>query len=142
MVFRPAPATTRISAQCVRHRPADRRRQHGHGRTIVILDAFQSPNIVQQLNTYDSFYGLPGLNGLGNPPNASLGTFTQIAPQGLTPFVPGDPNMTGWAEEISLDVLWATPSPRGNIVLDLSTDNSDGALQAARRTRSITTWGT
>lgn len=73
----------------------------GTGKTIVIVDAFQSPNIVQQLTTYNTFYGLPGLNGLGGPPNASLGTFTQIAPDGLTPFVPGDPDMIGWAEEIS-----------------------------------------
>ena len=54
----------------------------GKGKTIVIVDAFQSPNIVQQLNTYDSFYGLPSLNGLGGAPNPSLGTFTQVAPDG------------------------------------------------------------
>src|SRR3974390_3558399 len=60
----------------------------GKGKTIVIIDAFQSPNIVQQLNTYNSFYGLPSLNGLGGPPNPNLGTFTQVAPDGLTPFVP------------------------------------------------------
>src|SRR6266568_5519282 len=34
----------------------------GRGKTIVIVDAFQSPNIVQQVNFYDTFYGLPGLN--------------------------------------------------------------------------------
>jgi len=104
----------------------------GKGETIVILDAFQSPNIVQQLNTYDSFYGLPGLNGLGNPNDPSLGTFTQIAPNGLTPFVPGNPEMTGWAEEISLDVLWAHAiAPGASIVLDLATDSSDAALSSA-----------
>ncbi len=104
----------------------------GKGKTILILDAFQSPNIVQQLNFYDTFYGLPGLNGLGSPNNPNLGTFTQIAPQGLTAFVPGDPNMTGWAEEITLDVLWAHAiAPGANIVLDLATDNSDAALQSA-----------
>ena len=37
----------------------------GRGKTIVIVDAFQSPNIVQQLNVFNSFYGLPSLNGLG-----------------------------------------------------------------------------
>ena len=47
----------------------------GKGKTIVIIDAFQSPNIVEQLNVYISFYGLPSLNGLGNPPDSSLGTF-------------------------------------------------------------------
>jgi len=37
----------------------------GRGKTIVIVDAYQSPNIVQQLNVFNSFYGLPSLNGLG-----------------------------------------------------------------------------
>ena len=100
----------------------------GRGRTIVIVDAFQSPNIVLQLNTYNAFYGLPSLNGLGGPPNANLGTFTQVAPDGLTPFVVGNADMTGWAEEISLDVLWAHAiAPGANIMLvlaksDLTTD--------------------
>src|SRR5579871_3522723 len=62
----------------------------GSGKTIVIVDAFQSPNIVLELNTYNSFYGLPSLNGLGAPADPSLGTFTQVAPDGLTPFVAGD----------------------------------------------------
>jgi len=58
----------------------------GTGHTIVIVDAFQNPNLVSQVATYNLFYGLPPTN------------LTQIAPDGLTPFVPGDPNMTGWAE--------------------------------------------
>src|SRR6202795_4115543 len=105
---------------------------NGAGKTIVIVDAFQSPNIVQELNFYNSFYGLPSMNGLGAPDKSGLPTFTQVAPDGLTPFVKFDPNMTGWAEEISLDVLWAHAiAPGANIVLDLSTDNSDEPLQAA-----------
>ncbi len=101
----------------------------GSGRTIIIVDAFQSPNIVAQLNTFDAFYGLPSLNGLGGAPDSSLGTFTQIAPDGLTPFVTGDADMTGWAEEISLDVLWAhSIAPGANIVLDLSKSDQDADL--------------
>ena len=104
----------------------------GKGRTIIIVDAFQSPNIVQQLNFYNTFYGLPSLNGLGGPANSNLGTFTQIAPDGLTPFDPTDGNMVGWAEEISLDVLWAHAiAPGANIVLLLGVDNSDAALASA-----------
>ena len=76
----------------------------GKGKTIVIVDAFQSPRMVAELNFYNSFYALPSLNGLGAPNNPNLGTFTQIAPDGLTPFITGNANMTGWAEEISLDV--------------------------------------
>ncbi len=104
----------------------------GTGHTIVIIDAFQSPNIVQQLNFYNSFYGLPSLNGLGGAPNPLLGTFTQAAPDGLTPFVTGDADMRGWAEEISLDVLWAhSIAPGANIVLLLAKSDLDTDIQSA-----------
>ena len=104
----------------------------GSGKTIVIVDAFQSPNIVQQLNTWNAFYGLPSLNGLGGAPNPSLGTFRQVAPNGLTPFVAGDPNMSGWAEEISLDVLWAHAiAPGANITLVLAKTNNDADILSA-----------
>src|SRR3984957_16532696 len=106
----------------------------GAGKTIVIVDAFQSPNIVLELNTYNSFYGLPSMNGLGAPNDPNLPTFTQVAPDGLTPFVPGDPNMTGWAEEISLDVLWAHAiAPGANITLVLAKTNSDADILSATK---------
>jgi subtilase family serine protease len=105
----------------------------GYGKTIVIIDAFQSPNIVSQLNTYIAFYGLPSMNGLGAPNNASLGTFTQVAPDGLTPFNPSNGDMIGWAEEISLDVLWAHAiAPRANITLVLSKSDEDADIESAR----------
>jgi subtilase family serine protease len=105
----------------------------GYGKTIVIIDAFQSPNIVSQLNTYIGFYGLPGMNGLGAPNDPSLGTFTQIAPFGLTKFDPTNLDMIGWAEEISLDVLWAHAiAPRANITLVLSASDHDADIENAR----------
>lgn len=106
----------------------------GRGKTIVIVDAFQSPNLAAQLNYYNSFYGLPSLNGLGQPNNAALGTFTQIAPDGLTPFVAGDPDMTMWAEEISLDVTWAHAiAPGANIVLVLAKSDNDADVVSATK---------
>ena len=93
----------------------------GRGKTIVIIDAFQHPNIANQLASFSSFYGLPQMNsGVGSP------SFTQVAPDGL-----GAPN-AGWAEEISLDVEWAHAiAPGANIVLELGVDNSDQALISA-----------
>lgn len=86
----------------------------GTGKTIVIIDAFQDPNIVSQLTFWDTFYGLPAAN------------FTQVAPDGLGPYDPG------WAEEISLDVEWAHAiAPGAKIVLELGKDNSDQALISA-----------
>lgn len=106
----------------------------GRGKTIVIIDAFQSPNMVQEMNFYNTFYGLPSLNGLGGATDPNLGTFTQIAPDGLTAFVPGNANMTGWAEEISLDVLWAHAiAPGANITLVLAKSNSDSDILSATK---------
>lgn len=106
----------------------------GTGKTIVIVDAFQAPNIVQQLNFFNSFYGLKSLNGLGNPSDPSLGTFTQVAPDGLTPFDPTSANQRGWAEEISLDVLWAhSIAPGANITLVLAKSNNDADILSATK---------
>jgi subtilase family serine protease len=93
----------------------------GTGKTIVIIDAFQHPNIASQLEFFDTFYGLPPVNaGPGTP------TFTQVAPDGLGPL------NVGWAEEISLDVAWSHAiAPGANIVLELAKDNSDVALISA-----------
>ena len=92
----------------------------GTGKTIVIVDAFQNPNLVAQVAYFDSYYGLPAIN------------LTQVAPDGLTPFVVGDPNMTGWAEEISLDVEWAHAiAPGANIVLELAKSNEDPDILSA-----------
>jgi subtilase family serine protease len=90
----------------------------GTGQTIVIIDAFQNPALTTQMATFDAQYGLPAVQ------------LTQMAPFGLTPFVPGDPNMTGWAEEISLDVAWAHAiAPGAKIVLLLAKSNQDADLQ-------------
>jgi subtilase family serine protease len=93
----------------------------GSGKTIVIIDAFQNPNIVAQLTYWNNYYGLKPMNaGPGTP------TFTQVTPDGLPPYD------AGWAEEISLDVQWAHAiAPGANIVLELAIDNSDVALVRA-----------
>ena len=89
----------------------------GAGRTIVIIDAFQSPYVRSDLSIFDSTFGLPDPN------------FQQIAPFGLTPFDPNDANMDGWAEEITLDVLWAHAiAPRAKILLALAASNNDADI--------------
>jgi subtilase family serine protease len=91
---------------------------NGRGKTIVIVDAFQDPNIVAQLNTFDAYYGLTPMNaGRGTP------TFAQVSPEGLPVYD------AGWSEEISLDVLWAHAiAPGANIVLEQAKDNNDSSL--------------
>ena len=92
----------------------------GTGQTIVILDAFDNPNLVAQVATYNAFYGLPDTQ------------LTKVAPDGLTPFNPADNNMSGWAQEISLDVEWAhAMAPGAKIVLVLAKSNNDSDIASA-----------
>ncbi len=57
--------------------------------------------------------------------------------RGLLAKLPADPtddNVTGWAQEISLDVEWAHAiAPGANIVLDLAKSNEDADLLSATR---------
>ncbi len=92
----------------------------GQGETIVIVDAFGSPSIESDLNTFDSQLGLP------NPPS-----FRVITPEGpitTTPanctsvYSPTGPDLCsdyyGWTDETSLDVEWShVMAPKANILL-------------------------
>jgi subtilase family serine protease len=91
---------------------------NGAGRTIVIVDAFGSPTIASDLQTFDAAMGLP------NP------SFTQITPAGSPPpFDINDPNQFGWAVETTLDVEWAhVTAPGANIVLAVAPSNNDSDI--------------
>ncbi len=93
---------------------------NGAGQTIVIIDAFQSPTIRQDLATFNSAFGLH---------NSQLNI---IAPAGLTPFNPNDPNQVSWSGEITLDVEWSHAiAPYATIDLVLAKSNQDTDLQFA-----------
>jgi subtilase family serine protease len=94
----------------------------GSGRTIVIIDAFQSPTIRQDLAGFDTLFGLPA-------PVLNI-----IAPDGLTPFNQADPIQTGWAGEISLDVEYAHAiAPGATIDLVLAKSSDDADILSAQR---------
>lgn len=86
----------------------------GSGTTIVIIDAFSSPTIRQDLAAFDKVFHL-------RDPKLNI-----IAPQGSLPFDPKDANMEGWAGEITLDVEWAhAMAPGATITLVLARTNED-----------------
>ncbi len=94
----------------------------GRGRTIVIIDAFQSPTIAHDLATFNAVFGL------------SNSTLNIIAPDGLTPFNPNDPNQVGWAAEITLDVEWSHAiAPGATIDLVLAKSNNDPDILSATK---------
>jgi len=92
----------------------------GQGETIVIVDAFGSPSIASDLQTFDAQTGLP------NPPS-----FKVITPEGPITTNPSDCTSTysptgpdlcsdyyGWTDETSLDVEWShVMAPKASILL-------------------------
>jgi len=91
----------------------------GTGRTIVIIDAYQSPTIKQDLALFDEVFGLP------DP------TLNIITPNGVPAFDPSDSNQVGWSAEISLDVEWAhAVAPGATIDLVLAPSNQDADILA------------
>ncbi|HET8600475.1 MAG TPA: S53 family peptidase [Segeticoccus sp.] len=94
----------------------------GRGRTIVIVDAYSSPTIRQDLATFNELFGLPSAD------------FRQVAPDGLTPFDQSDTNQVGWAGEITLDVEWSHAiAPKADLVLVLAKSNQDADILSATR---------
>jgi subtilase family serine protease len=79
---------------------------NGAGRTIVIVDSFGSPTIQHDLDVYSSHFGIPSAN-------------VQVVKAGnVPPFDPNNTDMTGWAEETTIDVDMAhAMAPGAKIVL-------------------------
>lgn len=96
----------------------------GTGQTILIVDAFGSPTVQQDLATFDGVFGLPA------PPS-----FTILCPEGGCPaFDPTDAHHgeVGWSIETSLDVQYAhAMAPGANIVLVVASTSSGNAINAA-----------
>ncbi|MCL6452079.1 MAG: S53 family peptidase [Alicyclobacillus sp.] len=89
--------------------------QTGQGETIAIVDAYGSPTIQSDLNTFDAQFGLPQ-------------TTVQIA------YPSGKPSKSdgGWALETSLDVEWAHAlAPGATILLVVAKSASTSDLLSA-----------
>lgn len=103
---------------------------NGSGRTIVIVDAFSNPYVANDLAIQDSTFGLAKAN------------FTTVAPQGIPAFDPNNGDMDGWAEEITLDVLWAhAMAPGAKIILDEAKSDQDADILAALKSAVDGNWG-
>ncbi|HEV3437160.1 MAG TPA: S53 family peptidase [Gemmata sp.] len=80
---------------------------NGAGQTIAIVDAYDDPNIVSDLQTFDRAFGLP------DPPS-----FTIMKQSGTIA-------NSQWASETALDVEWAHAiAPRARILLGEARSNS------------------
>jgi len=91
----------------------------GSGQTIAIVDSYDDPNIANDLNTFDTQFGLPSCT-------TANGCFTKATPQGLPA------GNTGWALEESLDVEWAhAVAPGAKIILVEAKDSFISSLLSA-----------
>jgi len=96
----------------------------GRGRTIALIDVFQSPTINGDLTTFDNILSLQA------PPQ-----FKIIHPAGNIPgYDQSNPDMVGWAGEITLDVEYAhAAAPGANILLvEVPNENPYKIMQAEK----------
>jgi subtilase family serine protease len=118
---------------------------NGAGQTIAIVDAYNDPNIVNDLATFDAQYGLSGTTASGVA--QFLMVLNQNGTQGSLP--QADPS-GGWEAEEALDVEWAhamAPGAKIELVEANSANLSDlfSAVQTAAGTKGVSvvsmSWG-
>jgi hypothetical protein len=92
----------------------------GSGQTIAIIDAYDDPNIGNDLATFDQAFGL------APPPS-----FTKVNQYGGTAF-PGVDSIGRWETEEALDVEWTHAlAPKANIVLVEANSSAYSDMNAA-----------
>ena len=98
----------------------------GTGQTIAIVDAYDDPTALNDLNAFSTQFQLPLLGGAGNP------TFQKLGDTGFAPPVATDPT-GGWEVEESLDIEWAhAMAPMANLILYESPDAGNGLFTAVQ----------
>ncbi len=91
--------------------------------TIAIVDAFDNPYALQDLQVFSTQFGLPMPNTFGSP----TFNFQVVYATGTQPAF-----NEGWSTEIGLDIEWAQAmSPTANIILVEAATNSWVDLMAA-----------
>ena len=113
--------------------------QLGAGQTIYIIDAQSDPNVVAELSTFNTKFGLPACTtktisstplAAANPAACEFSVVYSSASGTITTAAPV--YNAGWATEIALDVQWAhATAPLARIVLIEAPSSSGPNLVAA-----------
>lgn len=99
----------------------------GAGVTVAIIDAYDSPNALADLNTFSTQFGLPTFPAAAG--SVCSPTFTKVSQTG-TAKLPS--RNSGWEVEINLDTQWVHAiAPCANILLVEATSSSTSNLLAA-----------
>jgi uncharacterized repeat protein (TIGR03803 family) len=109
----------------------------GSGQTIAIVDAYNDPNIFQDLDTFDKQFGLTSSGPtLYAEYGASASFLTVVNQNGQSSPLPGTDRTGNWESEEALDVEWAHAiAPGAKIILveanSQGTADEDAAVQTA-----------
>lgn len=96
----------------------------GSGQTILIVDAYGSPTVESDLETFDHQFGIAAPPSFAIDCDAGCPHPSFNGKDGAT--------VAGWAEETSLDVQWAhAMAPGANIVLVVAPNPHGNAINAA-----------
>jgi hypothetical protein len=106
----------------------------GAGMTIAIVDAYDYPSALSDVNAFSAQYNLPQFNVSGGP------TFQKLNQTGGTS-LPSASGNSGWSIEEALDIDWAhSMAPKANIILFEASDTGNGlytAVQTAAATSGV-----
>jgi subtilase family serine protease len=114
----------------------------GAGQTIAIVNAFDAPNIIADLQAFDSAFGTSSLDNFGSyevqgqavgGPSGNGPKFSKVAVSSSGDSASDLPAAdAGWSLETSLDVEWAhAVAPGANIMLVEAASDSNSDLLAA-----------
>lgn len=91
----------------------------GSGQVVAIVDAYNDPNALSDVNTYRSTFGIPTISACnGSKPSTSTNTpcFMQVNQSGSKSGLPT--NNASWSQEISLDLdMVSAVCPNCSIIL-------------------------
>ena len=95
----------------------------GAGQTVAIVDAYDDPNAEADLNSYRSYFGLPGCT-------SASGCFRKVNQNGQASPLPS--SNASWSQEIALDLdMVSAICPNCKILLVEANSNSFANLAAA-----------
>jgi hypothetical protein len=113
----------------------------GRGQTIAIVDAYDYPTALSDLNAFSAYYGLPAFNGSGDPTFEKLNQTGGTSLPGTDPAGPSD---NDWEGEEAMDIEWTHAiAPMANIILFEATNDSNNgtglltAVQTAANTPGV-----
>lgn len=117
--------------------------QLGAGQTIYIVNAYNNPNVLQELTAFNQKFGLPQCTAKAIPVTAALPLAPALTTEGCTISVVYSDTVgkmtavapkydASWATEVALDVQWAhATAPLARIVLILGANAGVSTLSNA-----------